>query len=191
VISAEDWAEIRRLHRAEGMGRATIARRLGLSRNKVRGTLRADDAPRCQWAAKGSMWTASSPACCGCLREFPNMPASCAATAGQHCPLLRREQLPDAAIVALATRRPGWQHRRNEWGGTSSSSLIRLRWSSGAETTVVPATGALTVLTAGEGALQTAAKRKGTVRSEAGAAQKTAGKSATRTTSATKKTKGS
>ena len=33
VINVDDWAEIRRLHRAEGMGIKAIARRLGLARN--------------------------------------------------------------------------------------------------------------------------------------------------------------
>ena len=35
----EDWAEIRRLHRAEGMAIKAIARRLGLARNTVRAAL--------------------------------------------------------------------------------------------------------------------------------------------------------
>jgi len=32
----EDWAEIRRLHRAEGMAIRAIARRLGISKNTVK-----------------------------------------------------------------------------------------------------------------------------------------------------------
>ena len=36
VIDVEDWAEIRRLHRAEGMSIKAIARRLGVARNTVR-----------------------------------------------------------------------------------------------------------------------------------------------------------
>ena len=35
----EDWAKIRRLHRAEGMAIRAIARRLGISRNTVKGVL--------------------------------------------------------------------------------------------------------------------------------------------------------
>jgi DNA-binding transcriptional regulator LsrR (DeoR family) len=35
VIEVEDWAEIRRLHRAQGMGIKAIARRLGIARNTV------------------------------------------------------------------------------------------------------------------------------------------------------------
>ncbi len=41
----EDWAEIRRLNRAERMGIKAIARRLGLARNTVRGALRSDTPP--------------------------------------------------------------------------------------------------------------------------------------------------
>lgn len=33
VINVDDWAEIRRLHRAEGMEIKAIARRLGVARN--------------------------------------------------------------------------------------------------------------------------------------------------------------
>jgi DNA-binding transcriptional regulator YiaG len=36
VINVEDWAEIRRLRRAEGMPIAVIARRLGVARNTVK-----------------------------------------------------------------------------------------------------------------------------------------------------------
>lgn len=46
VISVEDWAEIRRLHRAEGVPIKEIARRLGIARNTVRAALRADQFPR-------------------------------------------------------------------------------------------------------------------------------------------------
>ena len=39
----EDWAEIRRLHRGEGIPIKAIARRLKISRNTVRNALAADD----------------------------------------------------------------------------------------------------------------------------------------------------
>ena len=38
----KDWAEIRRLHRAEGLPIKLIARTLGISRNTVRAALAAD-----------------------------------------------------------------------------------------------------------------------------------------------------
>ena len=40
VITVEDWAEIRRLHRAEGLPVRQVARVLGISRNTVRAALR-------------------------------------------------------------------------------------------------------------------------------------------------------
>ncbi|MBT2274824.1 helix-turn-helix domain-containing protein, partial [Rhodococcus qingshengii] len=36
MISVEDWAEIRRLHRSEGIPIKEIARRMGIARNTVR-----------------------------------------------------------------------------------------------------------------------------------------------------------
>jgi hypothetical protein len=36
VMTVEDWAEIRRLRKAEGMAIKAISRRLGISRNAVR-----------------------------------------------------------------------------------------------------------------------------------------------------------
>jgi len=41
----EEWAEVRRLHCAEGVSIKEIARRLGLARNTVRAALRADAPP--------------------------------------------------------------------------------------------------------------------------------------------------
>ena len=45
VIDVEDWAEIRRLHRAEGLSIKEIVRRLGVARNTVRTALRSDVPP--------------------------------------------------------------------------------------------------------------------------------------------------
>ena len=55
MINVDDWAEIRRLHRAEGMGIKAIARRLGLARNTVRAALRAEGPPLYERAATGSI----------------------------------------------------------------------------------------------------------------------------------------
>jgi transposase len=51
----EEWAEIRRLHRAEGMPIRAIARRLGMGRNTVRRALAAEGPPRYQRPARGSV----------------------------------------------------------------------------------------------------------------------------------------
>src|SRR5262245_32548745 len=76
VIDVDDWAEIRRLHRAEGMGIKAIARRVGRSRNTVRAALRAEGPPRYARAAKGSIVDVVEPAVLALLREFPSMPAT-------------------------------------------------------------------------------------------------------------------
>lgn len=72
----EDWAEIRRLHRAEGMGIKAIARRLGLARNTVREALRSEAPPRYQRPAAGSRVDAFDAQIRDLLREFPTMPAT-------------------------------------------------------------------------------------------------------------------
>jgi transposase len=76
VIDVEDWAEIRRLHRAEGLGIKAIARRLGVARNTVRDALRSDGPPRYARAGKGSAVDAAEPEIRRLLGEFPEMPAT-------------------------------------------------------------------------------------------------------------------
>ncbi len=72
----EDWAEIRRLHRAEGMPIKAIARRLGSARNTVRRALAAEEPPRYQRPAKGRWSTRSSRRSGQLLAEWPTMPAT-------------------------------------------------------------------------------------------------------------------
>lgn len=55
MIEVDDWAEIRRLHRAEGLPIKQIARIKKVSRNTVRAALRSDGPPRYVRAAKGSV----------------------------------------------------------------------------------------------------------------------------------------
>jgi transposase len=72
----EDWAEIRRLHRAEGMAIRAIARRLGVSKNTVKKALACHEPPRYERAAKGSRVDGVEPAIRVLLAEFPEMPTS-------------------------------------------------------------------------------------------------------------------
>lgn len=45
-MTVENWAEIRRLHKSEGMAIKAISRDLGISRNAVRRALASDLPPR-------------------------------------------------------------------------------------------------------------------------------------------------
>jgi transposase len=76
VLNVEDWAEIRRLHRAEGMPIKAIVRQLGVSRNTVRRALAADGPPRYQRPAKGSIVDAVEPQIRQLLAQWPTMPAT-------------------------------------------------------------------------------------------------------------------
>jgi transposase len=76
VLKVEDWAEIRRLHRAEGMAVRAIARRLGISRNTVKKALASHEPPRYVRAAAGSVVDAVEPQIRALLAEFPDMPTS-------------------------------------------------------------------------------------------------------------------
>jgi IS30 family transposase len=49
----ENWAEIRRLHRAEGVPIKEIGRRLGVARNTVRVALASDRPPAYRRARRG------------------------------------------------------------------------------------------------------------------------------------------
>src|SRR4051794_19049798 len=76
VILVEDWAEIRRLHRAEGVSISEIARRMGLARNTVKAALRSERPPRYERPARGSLADAVEPAVRALLADHPRMPAT-------------------------------------------------------------------------------------------------------------------
>jgi transposase len=76
VISVEDWAEIRRLHRTEEMPVRAIARKLGISRNTVRRAIAGDAPPKYQRAPKGSIVDAVEPQIRQLLEQWPEMPAA-------------------------------------------------------------------------------------------------------------------
>jgi transposase len=76
VIDVEDWAEIRRLHRGEGLGIRAISRRVGVARNTVRDALRSDEPPRYERVRTGSAVDAIEPRIRELLAEFPMMPAT-------------------------------------------------------------------------------------------------------------------
>jgi transposase len=76
VLTVEDWAEIRRLHRAEGMPVKAIVRTLGISRNTVRAALASDAPPEYQRRPAGSAVDAFEPRIRELLRAYPVMPAT-------------------------------------------------------------------------------------------------------------------
>jgi transposase len=61
VLSVEDWAEICRLYRAEGLPIKMIARVRGVSRNTVRAAIASDGPPRYLRPPKGSIVDAAEP----------------------------------------------------------------------------------------------------------------------------------
>ena len=72
----EDWAEIRRLHRAEGMPIKAIVRHLGVARNTVRAALAAETPPSYQRPRKGSVVDVVEPEIRKLLRVDAKMPAT-------------------------------------------------------------------------------------------------------------------
>ena len=54
MLCVEDWAEIRRLHRAEGLPIKMIARVMQVSRNTVRAALASDAPPKYERRPAGS-----------------------------------------------------------------------------------------------------------------------------------------
>ena len=72
----EDWAEIRRLHRAEQVPIKEIVRRLGVARNTVRAALASDRPPRYCRPARGRLVDGVEPEIRKLLKDEPRMPAT-------------------------------------------------------------------------------------------------------------------
>jgi transposase len=76
VLRVEDWAEIRRLYRAEGMPIKQVARVMGCSKNTVKRALAADGPPRYERTPRGSIVDAVEPRVRELLQAWPTMPAT-------------------------------------------------------------------------------------------------------------------
>jgi transposase len=76
VLIVEDWAEIRRLRRSEGVSISEIARLMGCSRNTVKAALASDGPPQYERARSGSLVDAYEPRIRELLAAFPRMPAT-------------------------------------------------------------------------------------------------------------------
>jgi transposase len=76
VLGVEDWAEIRRLYRAERMPIKQVARVMGVSKNTVKRALAAEGPPTYQRAPQGSIVDAVEPRIRELLAAWPTMPAT-------------------------------------------------------------------------------------------------------------------
>jgi transposase len=76
VLSVEDWAEIRRLYRAEKMPIKAIARAMGISRNTVRAAIASEGPPKYERKPAGSVVDGFEPRIRELLRVYPRMPAT-------------------------------------------------------------------------------------------------------------------
>ena len=76
MLSVEDWAEIRRLRRAEGLPIKAIVRVLGVSRNTVRAAIASDVPPKYERTAAGSIVDEVEPRIRELLQAYPRMPAT-------------------------------------------------------------------------------------------------------------------
>src|ERR1700758_1954479 len=76
LLAVEDWAEIRRLHRAEGLPIKLIARTLKISRNTVRSALASDEPPKYERQPAGWGVDAFEDAIRAQLKGVPTMPAT-------------------------------------------------------------------------------------------------------------------
>ena len=61
MLSVENWAEIGRLHRAEGLPTKAIAWVMGVSKNTPKAALASDQPPKYQRAVKRSIIDAVQP----------------------------------------------------------------------------------------------------------------------------------
>jgi transposase len=76
VLSVEDWAEIRRLRRSEGLPIAQIGRVLGISRNTVKAALASDGPPKYRRLPRGSVADGFEPRIRELLAAYPQMPST-------------------------------------------------------------------------------------------------------------------
>jgi transposase len=76
VLDVEDWAEIRRLRRADGMPISEIARVMGIARNTVKAALGSGGPPKYWRAPVGLLVEGFEPRIRELLAAYPTMPAT-------------------------------------------------------------------------------------------------------------------
>jgi hypothetical protein len=123
VYSVHDWAEVHRLHHVEGMGKAAIAAKLGMSRTTVHRLLGRSEPPRYERRRAGSKLDPFCDAIAAMLREDPKVPAT--VIAGR----LRREGFTGSLTILkdhLRRVRPAlWPRRPTSAPATCPASSPR------------------------------------------------------------------
>ena len=76
MISLEDWALIRHLHRSEGLSQRAIARQLGIARDTVAAAVASDGPPKYERASVPSAIDAVEPRIRALLSTYPQLPAT-------------------------------------------------------------------------------------------------------------------
>lgn len=76
VISMEDWASIRHLHRSEGLSQCAIANQLGVARDTVANALDTDGPPAYSRPPVESAISAAELRIRALLTAYPTMPAT-------------------------------------------------------------------------------------------------------------------
>src|SRR5437660_7377369 len=76
MLTLEDWAEIRRLRKAEKLSIKEISRKLNVARNTVRTAIRSDEPPVFHRQPRPSAVDAAEPLIHELLKEHPRMPAT-------------------------------------------------------------------------------------------------------------------
>jgi transposase len=103
VLTVEDWAEIRRLYRAERMPIKVIARAVGCSKNTVKAAIRSGGPPKYERTLRGSLVDEVEPRIRELLRACPTMPATVVAEriGWQHSIRILRDRVSELRPVYL------------------------------------------------------------------------------------------